>query len=230
MPSTTSKAKTQTDSSGGSDLFELYAITDRKMLGDMSEVEAARLCFEGGADVVQLRMKDTDGGEMLEKAKAIQEIAQQYCKFFIVNDRLDIAVLAGADGVHLGQTDIPVQEARRLVGDEMIIGVSASTVEEAVKAVDDGADYIGVGSIFNTSTKPDADQGIGLDTLMDICQAVDVPVVAIGGINKGNIRDVIRAGADGAAVVSAIMAKPDIKAAAHELKVMVLNEKRGLQR
>ena len=230
MQSTTSTAKTQIDSSGGSDLFELYAITDRKMLGDMSEVEAARLCFEGGADVVQLRMKDTDGGEMLEKAKAIQEIAQQYCKFFIVNDRLDIAVLAGADGVHLGQTDIPVQEARRLVGDEMIIGVSASTVEEAVKAVDDGADYIGVGSIFNTSTKPDADQGIGLDTLMDICQAVDVPVVAIGGINKGNIRDVIRAGADGAAVVSAIMAKPDIKAAAHELKVMVLNEKRNLQR
>ena len=211
-------------------MFELYAITDRKMLGDVSEVEAARLCFEGGADVVQLRMKDTDGGEMLEKAKAIQEIAQQYCKFFIVNDRLDIAVLAGADGVHLGQTDIPVQEARRLVGDEMIIGVSVSTVEEAVKAVDDGADYIGVGSIFNTSTKPDADQGIGLDTLMDICQAVDVPVVAIGGINKGNIRDVIRAGADGAAVVSAIMAKPDIKAAAHELKVMVLNEKRDLKR
>lgn len=211
-------------------MFELYAITDRKMLGDVSEVEAARLCFEGGADVVQLRMKDTDGGEMLEKAKAIQEIAQQYCKFFIVNDRLDIAVLAGADGVHLGQTDIPVQEARRLVGDEMIIGVSASTVEEAVKAVDDGADYIGVGSIFNTSTKPDADQGIGLDTLMEICQAVDVPVVAIGGINKGNIRDVIRAGADGAAVVSAIMAKPDIKAAAHELKVMVLNEKRDLKR
>jgi len=211
-------------------LFELYAITDRKMLGDVSEVEAARLCFEGGADVVQLRMKDTDGGEMLEKAKAIQEIAQQYCKFFIVNDRLDIAVLAGADGVHLGQTDIPVQEARRLVGDEMIIGVSASTVEEAVKAVDDGADYIGVGSIFNTSTKPDANQGIGLDTLMEICQAVDVPVVAIGGINKGNIRDVIRAGADGAAVVSAIMAKPDIKAAAHELKVMVLNEKRELKR
>lgn len=211
-------------------MFELYAITDRKMLGKVSEVEAARLCFEGGADVVQLRMKDTDGGEMLEKAKAIQEIAQQYCKFFIVNDRLDIAVLAGADGVHLGQTDIPVQEARRLVGDEMIIGVSASTVEEAVKAVDDGADYIGVGSIFNTSTKPDADQGIGLDTLMDICQAVDVPVVAIGGINMGNIRDVIRAGADGAAVVSAIMTKPDIKAAAHELKVMVLNEKRDLQR
>ena len=211
-------------------MFELYAITDRKMLGDVSEVEAARLCFEGGADVVQLRMKDTDGGEMLEKAKAIQEIAQQYCKFFIVNDRLDIAVLAGADGVHLGQTDIPVQEARRLVGDEMIIGASVHNVEQAVKAVEDGADYLGVGSIFTTSTKPDAEQGLGLDAIIDIKEAVDVPVVAIGGINKGNIRDVIRAGADGAAVVSAIMAKPDIKAAAHELKVMVLNEKRDLKR
>ena len=211
-------------------MFELYAVTDRKMLGDISEVEAARLCYEGGADVVQLRMKDTDGGEMLEKAKAIQEIAQQYCKFFIVNDRLDVAILAGADGVHIGQSDIPVEEARRLVGDEMIIGVSVSTVEEAVKAVEEGADYLGVGAIFNTSTKPDADQGIGLDTLMEICHAVDIPVVAIGGINKGNVTQVIRAGADGAAVVSAIMAKPDIKAAAHELKVMILNEKRNLKR
>jgi thiamine-phosphate pyrophosphorylase len=211
-------------------MFELYAVTDRKMLGDISEVEAARLCYEGGADVVQLRMKDTDGGEMLEKAKAIQELAQKFCKFFIVNDRLDVAILAGADGVHIGQSDIPVEEARRLVGDEMIIGVSVSTVDEAVKAVDGGADYLGVGAIFNTSTKPDADQGIGLDTLMEICQAVDVPVVAIGGINKGNITEVIRAGADGAAVVSAIMAKPDIKAAAHELKVMILNEKRNLKR
>ena len=211
-------------------MFELYAVTDRKMLGDISEVEAARLCYEGGADVVQLRMKDTDGGEMLEKAKAIQEIAQKHCKFFIVNDRLDVAILAGADGVHIGQSDIPVEEARRLVGDEMIIGVSVSNVEEAVKAVEGGADYLGVGAIFNTSTKPDADQGIGLDTLMEICQAVDVPVVAIGGINRGNIIEVIRAGADGAAVVSAIMARPDIKAAAHELKVMILNEKRNLKR
>ena len=200
------------------------------MLGDTSEVEAARLCFEGGADVVQLRMKDTDGGEMLAMAKGIAELAQQYCKFFIVNDRIDIAILAGADGVHLGQSDIPVEEARRLTGDEFIIGISVSTVEEAVKAVEEGADYLGVGAIFNTSTKPDADQGIGLDTLMEIREAVDVPVVAIGGINKGNINDVVKAGADGVAVVSAIMAKPDIKAAAHELKAMILNQKRVLGR
>lgn len=208
-------------------MFELYAITDREMLGETSEVEAARLCYEGGADVVQLRMKSADGGKMLELAKEIQAVANQYNKFFIVNDRIDVAMLASADGVHLGQSDIPVREARRLVGDEMIIGVSVHNVEEAVRAVEDGADYLGVGSVFTTSTKPDAEQGLGLDVIIDIKEAVDVPVVAIGGINKGNILDVMHAGADGAAVVSAIMAKDDIKAAAHELKVMILNDRRN---
>ena len=210
-------------------MFELYAITDRKMLGKTSEVEAARLCYAGGADVGQLRMKDTDGGEMLRVAKEIQALANQYNRFFIVNDRIDVAILASADGIHLGQSDIPISEARRLVGDEMIIGASVHNVEQAVKAVEDGADYLGVGSIFTTSTKPDAEQGLGIDVIMDIKEAVDVPVVAIGGINKGNILDVMRAGADGAAVVSAIMAKEDIKSAAHELKVMILNDRRNRQ-
>lgn len=211
-------------------MFELYAITDRALLGKTSEVEAARQCYEGGADVVQLRMKDTDGGEMLEIAKKIQEIAQEYCKFFIVNDRVDVAVLAGADGVHLGQSDIPVSEARRLCGDDMILGVSVSTVEEAKKAVEDGADYLGVGPVFTTKTKPDAGEALGLDAIYDISRAVDVPVVGIGGINKGNALDVMHAGADGVAVVSAIMAKPDIKAAAHELKVLILNDRRTNKR
>lgn len=210
-------------------MFELYAITDREMLGKTSEVEAARLCYEAGADVVQLRMKDADGGEMLRIAKEMQALADEYNKFFIVNDRLDVAVLAGADGVHLGQSDIPVKEARKLAGDEMIIGVSVDNVEEAVKAVEDGADYLGVGAIFTTRTKPDAEQGIGLDVIYDIKQAVDVPIVAIGGLNKGNILDCIHAGADGVAVVSAIMAQKDIKAAAHELKVMILNDRRMRQ-
>lgn len=210
-------------------MFELYAITDRKMLGKTSEVEAARLCYAGGADVVQLRMKDADGGEMLEIAKQMQAVADEYNKFFIVNDRIDVAILASADGVHLGQSDIPISEARRLVGDEMIIGASVNNVEEAVKAVEDGADYLGVGSIFTTSTKPDAEQGIGLDAIVDIKKAVDVPVVAIGGINRGNILHVMRAGADGAAVVSAIMAQEDIQAAAHELKVLILNNRRNQQ-
>lgn len=171
-------------------------------------------------------MKDADGGEMLRTAKEMQKIAEEYCKFFIVNDRVDVAILAGADGVHLGQSDIPVQEARRLCGDDMIIGVSVATVEEAVKAVEDGADYLGVGPIFTTPTKPDAGEGRGLDMIYDISRAVDVPIVGIGGLNKGNILDVIHAGADGVAVVSAIMAKPNIQAAAHELKVMILNDRR----
>ena len=209
-------------------MFELDAITDRKMLGNTSEVDAARLCYEGGADVVQLRMKDADGGEMLEVAKEMEALANEYNRFFIVNDRVDIAMLAHADGVHLGQTDIPLREARRLVGDDMIIGISVDNAELAREALDGGADYIAVGSIFTTSTKPDAAQALGLDAIFDIRREIgdEVPLVAIGGINRGNILDVIHAGADGAAVVSAIMAQPDIKGAAHELKTMILNDRR----
>ena len=206
-------------------MFELYAVTDRNMLGDMSEAEAARLCYEGGADVVQLRLKDCDAAEMLRIAKEIQNTAFEMSKFFIVNDRVDIAVLAGADGVHLGQKDIPVAEARRICGDEMIIGASVNNAEQARKAVDDGADYVAVGAVFATSTKPDAVQGVGLDAVFDVKREVgdEVPIVAIGGINRGNLEHVLEAGADCIAVVSAIMAQPDKKAAAKELKTMVLN-------
>ncbi len=208
-------------------MFELYAVTDRELLGNTSEVEAARLCYEGGADVVQLRAKNVDGGELLTVAKEMQKIAEEHCKYFIVDDRVDVAVLAGADGVHIGQSDIPVTEARRLCGDHMIIGVSVSNVEEAIKAVEGGADYLGVGPIFSTKTKSDAGDALGLDAIYDIRKAVDVPIVGIGGINRGNLLDVIHAGADGVAVVSAIMAQKDIKAAAHELKVMILNDRRA---
>ena len=129
---------------------------------------------------------------------------------------------SGADGVHLGQSDMPVEDARRLMGDDAIIGVSVQTVEQAIEAVEGGADYLGVGSIFMTSTKKDAVQGLGLGAIFEIRQAVDVPVVAIGGINRGNIQDVIRAGADSAAVVSAVVAQEDPRAAAHELKDLIL--------
>lgn len=210
-------------------MFELYAITDRSMLGNMPETEAARLCYEGGADVVQLRMKDADGGEMLRLAKEMERIANEHSKFFIVNDRLDIAMLAHADGVHLGQSDIPLGDARRLVGDDMIIGISVDNAEQARAAVEGGADYVAVGSIFSTSTKPDAAQALGLDAVFEVKRAIGdaVPLVAIGGINRGNILDVVRAGADGVAVVSAIMAQSDIKKAAHELKTMILNDRRA---
>ena len=206
-------------------MFELYAITDRAMLGKTTEVEAARLAYEGGADVVQLRLKDADAGEMLRVAKEIQEVACEMNKFFIVNDRVDVAVLANADGVHLGQKDIPVAEARKICGDEMIIGASVNNAQQARKAVDDGADYGAVGSVFVTSTKADAVQGVGLDAVYEVKQEVgdEVPVVAIGGINRGNLEHVMGAGADCIAVISAIMAQSDIRAASKELKTMVLN-------
>ncbi|MDD3232670.1 MAG: thiamine phosphate synthase [Candidatus Methanomethylophilus sp.] len=205
-------------------MFELYAITDRDMLRQRgkNEVEAGREAYAGGADVVQLRLKNTDGGEMLSVAKQMQKAADEYSKIFIVNDRVDVAVLAGADGVHLGQSDIPVKEARKLTGPDMIIGVSVDTPEEARQAVADGADYVAVGAIFPTATKKNAKQGVGLDSVFLIKQAVKVPVVAIGGINRGNMTEVFRAGADSVAVVSAIMAQPDIRKATHDMKDIIL--------
>ncbi len=203
-------------------MFDLYVVTDSGLSKGRSDSEIARMAYEGGADVVQLRMKDADGGAMLEEALRIRETADRLCKLFIVNDRVDIAMASGADGVHLGQSDIPVEVARKLMGDDAIIGVSVDNVEEAVRAVENGADYLGVGAIFSTSTKPDAKQGIGLGPVFEIRNAVDVPIVAIGGINRGNIQDVIKAGADAAAVVSAIVAQDDVSAAAHELRDLIL--------
>lgn len=203
-------------------MFDLYVVTDSRLSKGRTDAETARLAYEGGADAVQLRMKDADGGEMLRQALEIAEVAREMDRFFFVNDRVDVAMASGADGVHLGQSDIPVEVARGLMGDDAIIGVSVQTVEQAVRAQENGADYLGVGAVFATATKPDAVQGIGLGPVFEIRQAVDIPVVAIGGINRGNIQDVIRAGADSAAVVSAVVAQDDPKAAAHELRDLIL--------
>ena len=203
-------------------MFDLYVITDRRLSHGLSEAEVARLAYAGGADIVQLRMKSEDGKEMLEQAKIIKQYADEYARYFIVNDRVDIAILSDADGVHLGQSDIPIAEARKLLGDDKLIGISVHNVEEAITAFNDGADYIGVGSIFTTSTKPDAVQGLGLDAIYRIKQAVDLPLVAVGGINQGNIQDVIAAGADSAAVVSAVVGKEDISKACHDLRDQIL--------
>ena len=203
-------------------MFDLYVVTDSDLSKGRTDAEVARLAYEGGADAVQLRMKHSDGREMLEQALEIRKVADEYCRFFFVNDRVDIALASGADGVHLGQSDIPLEVARDLMGEPAIIGISVDNVEQAVAAAEGGADYIGIGAIFNTSTKPDAKQGVGLGAIYEIRQAVDIPIVAIGGINRGNIQDVVRAGADAAAVVSAVVAQDDIRSAAHELRDLIL--------
>ena len=203
-------------------MFDLYVVTDRELSKGRSDAEVARMAYEGGADVVQLRMKNADGREMLDQANLIRRYADEMCKLFIVDDRVDIAMASGADGVHLGQSDMPLEAARKLMGDDAIIGISVDNVEEAVAAQEGGADYVGVGAVFQTSTKPDAQQGVGLGAVFEVRQAVDIPVVAIGGINRGNIQDVIRAGADAAAVVSAVVAQDDVSAAAHELRDLIL--------
>ena len=203
-------------------MFDLYVVTDEKLSKGRSNVEIARLAYEGGADVVQLRMKNASKEAMIKDALAIQELADDFCRFFIVNDSVEVALESGADGVHLGQSDMPIEKAVEMLGDDKIIGISANTVETAMDAKEKGATYIGVGSIFTTATKPDADQGIGLDAIYRIHQAVDIPLVAIGGINLGNIQEVIRAGADAAAVVSAVVSQDDVRKAAHDLKDLIL--------
>lgn len=203
-------------------MFDLYVVTDSDLSKGHTDAEVARLAYEGGADAVQLRMKHSDGREMLKQAMEIRKVADEFCKFFFVNDRVDIAMASGADGVHLGQSDIPLEVARDLMGETAIIGISVDNVDQAIAAAEGGADYIGIGSIFNTSTKPDAKQGVGLGAIYEIREAVDIPIVAIGGINRGNIQDVVRAGADAAAVVSAVVAQDDVKAAAHELRDLIL--------
>ena len=203
-------------------MFDLYVVTDESLSKGRSNVEIARLAYEGGADVVQLRMKNAAKEDMLRDALAIKEIADDYGRFFIVNDNVEVALESEADGVHLGQSDMSAREAMEILGNSAIVGISVTNVEEALKAKNDGADYIGVGSIFNTSTKPDAAQCLGLDAIYEIKQAVDIPIVAIGGINMGNIQDVIRAGADSAAVVSAVVSQDDVSKAAHDLRDLIL--------
>lgn len=203
-------------------MFDLYVVTDESLSKGRSNVEIARMAYEGGADVVQLRMKNASKEDMLRDALKIKEIADDFNKFFIVNDNIEVAIESEADGVHLGQSDMPLEKAVEMMDYDRIIGISVTTVEEALKAEAGGASYVGVGSIFATSTKPDAAQSLGLDAIYTIRQAVDIPLVAIGGINQGNIQSVIKAGADCAAVVSAVVAQDDVKKAAHDLRDLIL--------
>jgi len=191
----------------------LCVITDQQS----NPVEMARMALEGGARMVQLRRKSASGRDLFEWAVRIQALCREYEALFIVNDRVDIALATHADGVHLGQQDMPVASARALLGSEKLIGVSVSNPSEAAKAAKEGADYLGVGHIFPTSSKEKPMPPIGTSAIRPIIEASGLPVIAIGGIELQNVAEVIKAGASGVAVISAVSGSADPVAATREL-------------
>ena len=195
----------------------LYAITDNKAIGERDLFEAVEAALQGGATLIQLRDKAADDAELAEKAKKLVGICHRYGVPLIVNDNYKAAIAAGADGVHVGIEDTPVDEIRRMAGESFIIGATAKTVEQAKAAQSAGADYLGVGAVFPSPTKTDAIR-ITNDMLREIAASVDIPVAAIGGISKDNMRELCGCGADGAALVSAVFAAEDIRAECCELK------------
>ena len=198
----------------------LYAVTDRSWLGEETLYSQVEKALKGGATFIQLREKKLDEGSFLEEAKEIQKLCRQYQVPFVINDNVDIAARIDADGVHVGQSDMEAGDVWKKLGPDKIIGVSAQTVEQALRAQEHGADYLGVGAVFPTGSKEDATE-VSHETLKAICDAVDIPVIAIGGINSGNVSELRGTGICGVAVISAIFAKKDICAAAAELKKQV---------
>ena len=201
------------------DMLLLYAVTDRKWVGRQTLFEQIEDSLRGGVTMVQLREKELDLDSFAEEAIQVRELCHSYGVPLIINDRLDVALKSGADGVHVGVTDSPVSEIRRIVGREFIIGATAKTIEQAISAQTAGADYIGVGAVFPSPTKKNAIR-ITREQLADITSSVDIPAVAIGGIDRTNISEIAGSGITGVAVVSAIFSAEDIRAASAELKAM----------
>jgi len=213
-------------------MYGLYVVTERWQ--NRGHVDVVRAAIAGGAKTIQLRDKEMCVRDLLSTAHEIRELSAASGVVFLVNDRLDVALAAQADGVHLGQSDLPVGAARRaLRGYErrrFIVGVSVASVEDARQAVADGADYLAVSPVFATSTKPDVGDAVGLPRLTAIRSAVSLPLVGIGGISADNVADVIRAGADGAAVVSAVTRADDMEAAARKLAAIIEEAKHTRKR
>ena len=198
----------------------LYAVTDRHWLDGRTLKEVVLESLEGGVTMLQLREKHLDEAHFHEEAKELQTLCRSWHVPFLINDNVEIALAMEADGVHVGQSDMAAGDVRKKLGDDKIIGVSAQTVEQALLAEKAGADYLGVGAVFPTSSKDDANE-VTYETLKAICSAVSIPVVAIGGITQENVHQLAGSGICGAAVISAIYAEPNIKKAAAELKKAV---------
>lgn len=194
----------------------LYVVTDRTWLGNNTLESQVEEIMKAGATFIQLREKTLPLDDFINEAKKIKQITDKYQVPFVINDNIEVALSINADGVHVGQNDMKANEVRALLGQDKILGVSVRTVEQAKLAEQQGADYLGVGAVFRTATKNDADY-ISLETLQTICRAVAIPVVAIGGINEKNIKELTGTGIDGVAVISAIFAKADVSVATKEL-------------
>ena len=200
-------------------LWRLHVLTDRKASRGRSHLQVAEAAIAGGADVIQLRDKEASSGGLYREALQLRKLTREAKVPFIVNDRLDIALAVDADGVHVGQSDLPASVVRKILGPGKILGVSVVTVEEAIRAEKDGADYLGVGPVFEArGTKPDTVEPLGVDCIARIRRHCRLPIVAIGGINAENARKVRDAGADAAAVISAIVSADDIEQAASRMK------------
>jgi thiamine-phosphate pyrophosphorylase len=195
----------------------LHIVTDALLAPGRGHIDIALATVEAGAPVLQMRDKTISDGEFYRVAQALRQITVGTGTLFVVNDRVDIALAVGADGIHVGQTDMPAKVTRGLIGSQCLLGVSASSIDEAVLAYRNGADYVGFGPIFSTATKADAAAPTGIDQLRELKSIIDTPIVAIGGINEANIGLVASAGANGAAVVSAVVCAEDMRSATRRL-------------
>ncbi len=196
---------------------KLHILTDTVLQSRFSHMEITRLAIAGGADTIQYRQKSGSTREMIEIARNMKRLCSEADVTFIVNDRLDVAIAAEADGVHLGQDDFPIPMARELLGEGRIIGGSAATLDEARKCLSEGADYVGFGPVYPTSSKDDAGPVSGIDILKQVVEIIPLPIIAIGGVGAENIPDVMRAGAHGIAVISAVCCQDDPEEATRSL-------------
>jgi thiamine-phosphate pyrophosphorylase len=197
--------------------YLLYLVSDSRFEGSKSMYDQIEDAIKNGVTMLQFRDKSLNDEEFLKMAIKLRELTKKYNVPFIINDKVDLAIRCGADGVHIGRSDMSIKEAREKLGEEIFIGTSVATVDEALKAQGQGANYVGVGAMFGTTTKSDT-RSVTADTLKDICTAINIPAVAIGGVNELNVGTLSGTGVSGVAVVSAILGKSDIVSATRELR------------